>query len=158
MNKFKTEIKWGILFTIAGLLWVLLEKTMGWHDLQIDKHPIYTNFFAIVAIVIFILALREKRNNDLGGSMSWKQGFVSGIIISGVVALLAPLSQYITHTIISPKYFTNAITHAVDANKMTLESAETYFSLGSYIIQSVFFALVSGVVTSAIVAMFLKKK
>ena len=42
--------------------------------------------------------------------------------------------------------------------KMSLEEAEKYFSLQNYIIMSVVGALIMGVVTSALVALFVKKK
>ncbi len=90
--------------------------------------------------------------------MNWSQGFISGIVVSIVVAILTPLAQYITHTFITPDYFPNIIDHAVERGSMTREAAEEYFNLTSYILQSFFFALVVGVVTSAIVALFVRKK
>ena len=158
MKNFKTEIKWGVIFTVLALLWMVLEKALGWHDVHIDKHAIYTNFFAIIAIGVFVYALLEKRNKDLGGKMTWVQGLVSGVIISVVVAILSPLSQYITHELITPDYFQNAINYSVENNFMTEENAKTYFSFKSYLIQSAFGALGMGVVTSAIVALFVRKK
>jgi len=158
MIKFATEIKWGVLFTIAGLLWAVLEKTLGWHDENIAKHAIYTNFFAVIAIAVFAFALLEKRNKDFGGKMTWVQGFVSGIVISVVVAILAPLSQYITHEFISPNYFDNAIAHAVENAGMTQQNAETWFNFNSYTLQAAFGALAMGVVTAAVVALFVKRK
>ena len=133
MKKFVTEIKWGLIFTLAGLLWMLLEKTLGWHDVLIAKHAIYTNLFAIIAIIIFVFALIEKRNKDLGGKMTWAQGIVSGVIISFVVAILAPLSQYISHQLISPNYFTNAINYNVEIGALNQKNAETLFNIKSYL-------------------------
>lgn len=158
MKKFATEIKWGVLFTLAQLVWMFLEKTLGWHDTLIEKHAIYTNFFAIIAIAVFVFALIEKRNKDLNGKMTWTQGFVSGIVISVVVAILAPLAQYLTHEFISPDYFANAIDHAVTNVGMTQENAEAWFSFNSYVIQSTFGALAMGVVTAAIVSFFVRRK
>lgn len=157
MKNFKTEIKWGLIFTVSGLLWMVLEKALGWHDEHIDKHAIYTNFFAIIAIVIYVFALKDKRDNVLGGKMTWQQGFVSGMIISLVVALLSPLSQYLTHKIITPSYFENVINYTVENGAMTLENAKAYFNLSSYMIQSAVFALGIGILTSAIVALFMRK-
>ncbi|MFD2587529.1 DUF4199 domain-containing protein [Croceitalea marina] len=158
MKKFTTEIKWALLFTIAGLLWMLLEKILGWHDEHIAKHAVYTNFFAVIAIALYVFALVEKRNKDLGGKMTWFQGVASGMLISVFVAILSPLAQYITYEFISPDYFTNMITYVVENDKMTQNNAEVYFSLKSYLLQAAFGALGMGVVTSAIVALFVRKK
>lgn len=157
MKKFSIEIKWGAVFSIVSLLWMYLEKGLGWHDENIAVHAIYTNLFAIVAIILYVFALLDKRKNFFNGKMTWTQGFVSGIIISVVVAILSPLAQYITHEFITPDYFENAIENSV-LNGNTRENAEAYFNLKSYILQSFFFALVAGVVTSAIVALFVRKK
>lgn len=158
MKRFAIEIKWGIIFSVVSLLWMYLEKALGWHDKLIAKHAIYTNFFGIVAIIIYVFALLDKRKNFFEGKMNWSQGFISGIVVSIVVAVLTPLAQYITHAFITPEYFPNIIDHAVDRGSMTREAAEEYFNLTSYILQSFFFALVVGVVTSAIVALFVRKK
>ena len=158
MNKIAIEIKWGIIFTVSGLAWMYLEKILGWHDELISKHPIYTMLFSIVAILIFVFALKDKKKNYFQNQMDWKQGFLSGCIISLVVTLLSPLSQYITSVVISPNYFKNAIKFAVENNRMTLEDAQAFFNLKSYIFQAAFGGLSMGIVTSAIVAFFMKSK
>ncbi|WP_010228785.1 DUF4199 domain-containing protein [Gillisia marina] len=158
MNKIGIEIKWGVIFTIVALLWMVFEKSMGWHDLLIAKHAIYTNFFGILAVLIFVLALRDKKANFYNGIMTWRQGFVAGLIVTIVVTVLSPLSQFITSTYISPDYFNNVIAYSVEKGMMKQDQAEAYFNLKSYIIQATFGALVMGVVTSAAVAWFLKSK
>ena len=158
MSKFQIEAKWALIFTIAALLWMLLEKSLGWHDEHISKHAIYTNLFAVVAIAIYAIALVDKKKNFYNGTMSWTQGFISGTVLSVIIAILSPLAQYITQDIITPSYFDNAIAYATENNRMTKDAAETYFNLKSYILQSIFGALAMGVVTSAIVALFVRSK
>lgn len=157
MGNLRVEIKWALIFTVVALLWMVFEKAMGWHGPKIDQHPIYTNFFALVAIAIYVFALRDKKQS-LGGTMTWKQGFFAGVIISLIIMVLTPLSQYITHAFITPEYFPNAIAYAVDSENMTQEEAEQYFSMKNYIVQSAIFAPVVGIVTSAIVAIFVRSK
>jgi len=41
--------------------------------------------------------------------MTFLQGLLSGMVITLVVVLLTPLSQYISHSLISPDYFSNII-------------------------------------------------
>lgn len=158
MGKYKIEIKWGIIFTIVALLWMVLEKAVGLHDVHIDKHMIYTNFFAIPAIIMYVLGLREKREKFYEGKISWMQAFIAGILISMVVTILSPLSQWITSEIITPDYFTNIIEYSVSQNTMTREDAEKMFNLVSYVKMNFLFSLGMGIVTSAVVALFIKKK
>lgn len=151
------EIKWGIIFTLFSLLWMVFEKTMGWHDENIARHAVLTNLFAIPAIVIYVYAMLEKRKKQLNNIMTWKQGFLCGLMVTLVVAILAPLAQFITFQLITPDYFKNAIEYSVNIEGKDREEMESFFSLKNYIIQSVFGALVIGVVTSAIVALFVKR-
>jgi uncharacterized membrane protein len=157
MKKYAIEIRWALVFTGVALLWMVFEKMMGWHGEKIAVHPVYTNFFAIIAIAVYVFALRDKRQK-LGGKMSWKEGFIAGLIISILVALLSPLSQYIVHTFLSPEYFPNAIEYAVESEQLTREKASSYFNLQNYMIQSAIGAIILGVVTSAIVALFVRTK
>ncbi len=158
MKKYSIEIKWGVLFTIITLVWMVFEKSMGWHDENIADHPMYTMLFMIPAILLYIIALRDKRDNQLDGKMTWKQAFISGMIISLIVAILSPLSQWITHTYITPDYFENAIQYSVETHQYTLEAANKYFNLSSYIVLSTVWAFIAGLITSAIVALFVRKK
>ena len=158
MKKIGIEIKWAIIFAVVSLLWMFLEKSMGLHGANIEKHALITNFFAIPAIAIFVLALLDKRKNHYGGKITWMQGFLTGLVITAFVAVLTPLTQYVTHMYISPDYFTNAINFAVDNGKMELQQAQEFFNLRSYIFQSALGGVVMGLITSAIVAIFIRKK
>ena len=158
MKTIRIEIKWGVLFILAGLIWMVFEKTMGWHDVHIDKHATYSLFFAPIAILIYVLALMDKRSNYYGKRMTYTQGLIAGIIVTLVVVILTPLSQYIVSTYISPEYFKNVIDYSVTSGKMTQEAAEEYFNLRSYIYQAMAGAAIMGLITSAVVALFTRSK
>jgi len=158
MKKIKIEIKWAIIFVVMTLIWMFLEKLAGLHDEHIDKHSIYTNFIAIPAIAIYVFALLDKRKNFYKGAMTYKQGFISGLIITAIVTVLSPLTQYITSTIITPEYFPNMIRYSVETGKMTQQAAEDYFNLKNYLVEIVIGTPVMGVMTTAIVAIFTRKK
>ncbi|HZJ35206.1 MAG TPA: DUF4199 domain-containing protein [Gillisia sp.] len=158
MKKIKIEIKWAIIFVVMTLIWMFLEKLAGLHDEHIDKHSIYTNFIAIPAIAIYVFALLDKRKNFYKGAMTYKQGFISGLIITAIVTVLSPLTQYITSTITTPEYFPNMIRYSVETGKMTQQAAEDYFNLKNYLVEIVIGTPVMGVMTTAIVAIFTRKK
>lgn len=158
MEKYKTELKWGLIFTVILILWMVFEKLMGWHGENIESHAVMTNVFAIVAIVIYVVAFLDKRKNDYNGVMTWTQGFMTGFYITIVVAVLSPVAQYIIHTLVSPDFFDNMIDYSIQTGKMSRSEATGYFNLKSYMIQGVLGAFMMGVLTSAIVAVFTMKK
>lgn len=156
MMKFKTEIKFAVYFFIVTLIWMAGERLVGLHSTHIDKHMYYTNLYAIPAVLVYVLALKEKRKL-YNGMISYGQAFKAGLILTLFVTILSPLGQYITSTYITPHYFENAINYAVTNNKSTQEEAVAYFNLNNYLKQSVIGALVMGLVTTAIVSIFVRR-
>jgi peptidoglycan/LPS O-acetylase OafA/YrhL len=158
MKNLKIELKWAIVFTIALLAWMFLEKTLGWHEENIADHYWLTLLFMPIAILMYVLALREKRRRYYDKKMTWLQGFLSGLMVSVFVALLSPVAQYVTHNYITPEYFPNIIEYSVTNEIMTLKAANEYFNIQSYMLQSAIGALAIGAITSAIVAVFMRRK
>jgi hypothetical protein len=157
MNSIKTEIKWAILFSIMSLGWMVLEKASGLHGKYIDYHLYLTNLFAIPAIIMMVLALKEKKTLSYGGDMSYSQGLRSGVILSVFIAALSPLTQWITTYIITPEYFPNVIKRSVELGYFaTTAEAEAQFNFSNYVLQGLMGSLIMGVVTSAIAMIFLK--
>ncbi|MEX2595357.1 MAG: DUF4199 domain-containing protein [Salibacteraceae bacterium] len=159
MNNYKTELKWALIFVLMSLLWMVLEKLVGLHSTHIDKHMYLTNLFAIPAIVVYVFALIDKKKKDYNGYISYKQAFVSGLIITSIVTVLSPITQWIISEVITPEYFSNVIRYSVETGyHESLEEAEAFFNLKNYIFQSVIGSFVMGIVTTAIVAVFVRSK
>ncbi len=158
MKNYIIEIKWGIIFVIMQLAWMTMEMLFGFHDKNIANHAIITNFVMIPAVTIYVLALLDKKKNFFQGNMSYKQGLISGAIISVVVTIFSPATQYIVSMLITPEYFANIIKYSVENDLMTQTEAEEMFNLNSYIIQTLLFTPIMGIITSAIVAFFVRSK
>ncbi len=159
MKNIKIEIKWAIIFSVVGLLWMLLEKLSGLHGKYIDYHLYLTNLFAIPAIIVMVMALKDKKKNFYDGQMNYKQGLFSGIILSVFIALISPLTQWITSYVITPEYFPNVIKRSVELGYFkTTAEAEAQFGFQNYVIQGLIGALVMGIVTTAIAMIFIRTK
>lgn len=139
-----------------GLLWMFLERLTGLHSNHIDKHATYTNFILIPAILIYVFALLDKRKHFYNGKMTYKQGLITGLILTGIITLLSPLTQVISTYLVSPAYFTNVIKYTVENAKMTQIEAENYFNLKNYIFQGLIGAPIMGIITTLIVSIFTK--
>jgi hypothetical protein len=141
------------------LVWMVLEKLSGLHDRYIDYHLYLTNLFAIPAIWLFILALKDKKKHFYHGQITYNQGLISGIILSIIIALLSPLTQWITSYVITPEYFPNVIKRSVELGYYkTTEVAQANFNYPNYAKQGAIGALVMGILTTAIVMIFIRTK
>jgi len=159
MKHVKIEIKWAIIFSVVALLWMVLEKLCGLHGKYIDYHLYLTNLFAIPAIVVMVMALKDKKKSFYGGQMNYKQGLISGIILSAVIALISPLTQWITSYVITPEYFPNVIKRSVELGYFkTTAEAEANFNYQNYAVQGAIGALVMGLLTTAIAMIFIRTK
>lgn len=159
MNKIKVEIKWAIIFSVTTLIWMGLEKLIGLHGRYIDYHLYLTNLFAIPAIIVMVMALKDKKKSFYNGQMYYKQGLISGIILSAIIALFSPLTQWITSYIITPEYFPNVIKRSVELGfYKTVADAEANFNFQNYAIQGIIGALVMGIITTIVSMIFLQTK
>ena len=159
MKNIKIEVKWAIIFSIMGLLWMVLEKITGLHGKYIDYHLYLTNLFAIPAIIVMVMALKDKKQNFYGGQMTYKQGLISGIILSIMIALISPLTQWITSYVITPEYFPNVIKRSVEIGYYkTTEEAQANFNYKNYAVQGAISALLMGIITTAIAMIFIRTK
>ena len=157
MKKFAIEIKWGIRYAFLWILWLFIEKSTGYYEAKIADYVWYSLLFTFVTIFVYYVAIKEKKNDFFKGEMSWKQGCVTGIFLTIVMAILTPVCQIIFHKAIAPEFFPNMIEHSVSIGK-SREMAENYFNLTSFTLQNVFSTLSLGVVLSAIVALILQTK
>lgn len=158
MKAIQIELKWAVLFTVMSVGWIFLEKVTGLHDEFIEHHPVYTNFFAIPAILFYVLALKERKKKFYKSHFKYKNALISGIILSLMITLLAPLGTYVSVEYVSPEFFENAIEKSVEMDYYTADEAVAYFNTSNYMLQSLMFTPVFGLVTTLIVAIFVKSK
>ena len=157
MKKFAIEIKWGIRYAFLWILWLFIEKSSGYYEAKISDHALYSMLFGFIMLFVYYVAIKEKKKVFFKDEMNWKQGCVTGIFLTIVMAVLTPVCQIIFHKSIAPEFFPNMIEYSVSKGN-SREMAENYFNLTSYILQSIFATLSMGVVISAIMALFLQTK
>lgn len=154
---FKIEIKWAIIYSIIYIIWSLFERQMGWHTDKVLFHPVYNLLFLPLSIFILILALVDKKRNFYKNDISWKQAFISGIVVTVLITSIYPVVLYIVHNYISPEYFEKAI-EATVPKKFTIEEAKAYYNINKFISNSVFDKLSFGIVITACISYFIKTK
>lgn len=158
MKKITIEIKWAFINVFIFLAWMTLEKQLGYHTEKIKWQPLFNILYIFPTFVMYFLALKEKKNVFYKGNMNWKQGIISAILISFIIVVLSPLSQFIIHEFISPNFLENTINSTVINKKLSIEEAKEYTTLTSSIWKNISDTLSFGVVIGAIIAYILQTK
>jgi hypothetical protein len=157
MEKFKIEFKWASIFTSINLVWIYLEKYLGLHDEHIDFHSIVGLVMIIPLGFCIFFSLKQKREEYYKGKMTWQKAFVSGALLSLLVAGLSVGPVYVMSQYVSPDFFDNAITKSLERGANP-EMVNQFFNLNAYISQAIMFYLAFGVMISAVVGLILKRK
>ena len=164
----KTESKYGLIIGLAGFTWLLAEFIIGFHGKLADYHG-YSSLTAVAINIIGItLSIREKRNKEFDGKISFGQGMWTGLITSIIAGLVGIVGIVIYFQLVNPDFTKDMMAHAQQAvghdhhdPKEIMETAVSsmvYYSMNWFIIQKFFGAIISGVIISSLASVFLKKK
>jgi len=157
LAKYRVEVKWAMIIIAATWVWAGMERLCGLHDEHIEQMRFYTNFFILPFVFLYMGALIDKRRSDYRGRIVFKQGFRTALVVTGLLTVLAPVSQYVTHTVISPHFFDHAVAYVVAQGVLPEERAREFFSLGNYIRQTMFSTPIFGLLVAVFAALIVPK-
>jgi len=157
MKKIGIEIKWAAIITTFYCIWAYIENATGNHE-GFSNIIIFGMLFIFILILMMLLAFFDKKMNFYQGKWDFKQAFRFGLFLTGITALLNPVSHYIIHNSISPEYFSNLIEYQVAKGRETKEILLERYNFDSSMYQNMRDILSYGVVFSALLAYFLKTK
>jgi hypothetical protein len=158
MNGVRIELKWALIHSAMAIAWLAGEKALGLHDARIAVQPKVAPLVMIPSLLIYLLALREKRRVVFQGAMSWSGGFKSGMILTAFMVALSPIGWLLLGFVISPEFFANAARHVVEAGALTEMQAAAQFTLRNFIVTGIVAGAATGALFSALAAAFTRRK
>jgi hypothetical protein len=158
MKQFSVEFRWAFTFLLAQTLWIMFEKTLGFHGDKIQYQPLFSMLFNFILIAIYVLAIRDKKKKIYNNQMTWQEGFVSGLMLTLIIALFTTMTEYTKHNVISPYLLEDMKDLILAENRMTVEDANNYFSFSKTLSNTIFFTISIGVLITSIVAWIMKSK
>lgn len=158
MKKFAIEFRWGITYFLAYTLWLMLEKSAGFHDEKIMYQPVFHLLFFFVALTLYGFMLRDKKKNFFTNQMHWRDGFFSGLMYTFIIAMLSVMSVVTFHEWLSPHFLTDMKNLVVAQKQLTEEEATEFFSFSKVLSQHIYMILSQGAILSAMWSYFLKTK
>lgn len=156
MSNVKIEAKWGIILGLVTFVVFFLSKILGWQTAAtFDKHlSIAFGAFLIGNLGCLFLGLKEKREKDLGGVMTYIQGIKSGAIITVIAAIMGSLLLFVFANFLNPNFLPAMTEFSISKGEM---EAGQVMTITAFLSQFFTHSLIIGIVFSAIVAFFTKK-
>jgi uncharacterized protein DUF4199 len=158
MKKFAIEIKWAIRYIFVYIAWIFLEKYTGAYDAHFENYFLLSFGFYVLAFLIYLMAIKEKKIHYFGNNMDWKQGSISGIYMTVFIAILMPFAQIVIHKSIAPEFFPNMIKRSLANKNANPETIKELYNLTGYIWQTVILTLSVGVIYAAAASRVLRNK
>ena len=147
----RIELRYAVLTSLLVLLWLIMEFEIGLQDKYVAFHPYISLLAFLIPVVTYRLAIREKIEEKYG-KLSFKQAFVSGLLMTFFCSILAVPIQIGFQKLVNPDFFETMILHAAQSGKTSPEQALAFFNLRSYIIESTLYTFLFGVVLSLVFA------
>ncbi len=155
LKNLTTEIRWAFIFSALTILWMAIEKSLGYHGENIAGYHKFTFLFIPVTFLIYFLALRNTRNNR-GGITTYKESLVSGMLISIFIAILAPVTQMIIHNYVTPDFLSNLSHYAVSVDGIDADEADSFFTVSNYMKQTAIRAPITGTVITLLLSLIIR--
>ncbi len=156
MSRFKIELRWAFIYAGMAILWAIIGKMLGFDNNKIEYGFVFNTLILLPGFVIYVLAAFAKRKSQ-HGIITYKQVFISGVVLSVFIMCLGIFTTIISTKVISPDYFSNAITFFTDNKSMTNEQAMRQFNLNAFIFSGITGAIFTGVCFSLITGFIVKK-
>jgi len=153
---------------IAALIGIVLGLVMYMADM-IDpaNNTIASIIQMVVYVVAIVLAIKEHREEDLGGYISFGRAFTVGILTTLVLAIINAIWTYIFMSFIAPDMvdmIMDAQMQAMseqgmdeDAIEQAIEMSKGFMSPGMISVMSIFGSLFMGAIISLITSAIMKK-
>ncbi len=148
----KVETKWAVIISILAFLLFNFENLLGLHSPE--NYETWALVDLTLSLVLFVVAyllmIREKREDDYGGMLTWSQGFWAGAITTLLLIPLSTLLVYIYIAYINP-LFAVVFAEKNDLYDYNVDPAGLF--LTGHVISTILFGLLG----SLIFPIFLKK-
>lgn len=162
----KIAMRWGLYIGLANLIWLYVAYYLGLHTSGIMVFQVFMLVWFLLTLTGFVLALRAVKRQQ--PSLSYLGGVGAGAVAAAVSALVAIVMQVGYYKVVHPEWpevmakqtrehFTAEGMSPAEVDHRVEQSRDT-FTLTNYAVASAITALVTGVVLSAIIMVFLRSR
>src|ERR1017187_8024348 len=101
--------KWAVIYVITSIV-----ITFALQFLDVDQTTSPLRFLMYIPLIAFLLLAQKEYRDQLGGFMTFGQGFMAGFIYSVIVGILSAIFVYIYFTFLSPQVWEQVLSASRD--------------------------------------------
>ncbi len=165
-----TAMRYGLIWGLIAIVLGLLAHIMGWND-PVNPNPTMSLILGAISlgltITMLVLAVRQHRDQELGGYITFGRGFYTGFMTTLIYALIATVWAYILMNLIAPDMFAgieDKMISDLEAQGKSDEEIEMAVSFSSMFtspmaltVMTFFGSLIFGSLVSLVVGAVMKK-
>ena len=150
--KMLVELRYAVLTSVAGLLWLFVEFELGFQDKYIAIYPLVTLCSLVVPVLCFRQAFREK--SDIAGSrFTTGRAVLSGFLLSVFTSILSIPIQIFFLQLINPDFMADMIQYGATKSGLPQEAVAVYINLQSLVAENAIFTFVTSLMIGLILAL-----
>ncbi|MBN9351153.1 MAG: DUF4199 domain-containing protein [Chitinophagaceae bacterium] len=154
--RYKIEIKWAVYYSLFLIFYGIVAQISGLHDKYLSEEQNISLLLIIPAVLTYIFCLLDERKHSETGDLNYIQSLLGLVRLSIIILILTPLVLFISYNIVSPDYFKNQINYSVSNKILSLGDAQKVFTYWRYVLNSMGFQFITGIMYSAFVPLFIK--
>lgn len=163
----KTELKYGLIITLAGAAMLIIQDLAGLYGEHIQYLSAISWTGYIIPAVGLFLAIKEKRDKELAGSISYGKCISTGMLTSLISGILGTMVQFLFVSFVNPNFAEHLmdfqrqqmLDNGVPADQADVAMGMVQFMFSPLMMSVMAFvsAMVSGIIISLIAGAILKK-
>jgi hypothetical protein len=164
----KYEIKYGAITGAGICLWIIAEYLLGFHTDKMDVGEYSIYFVVLIPLITIYLGIKEKRDRQNKGVISFNYGVRTGLMISLIAAVITSLFIIFYFNFIDPKFFERGVQYQTQklilkgkTNKEIagqIENIRLTFSFVNQLLFAILGTVVTGFIISIVLSLILKRK
>lgn len=113
-TKGNVELKYGLIIGVGVSFWILLEYALGFHTTKLEIGRYSGYFSAIIPIIAYWFAIREKKNNVYGGSIKISQGLKTSFFVALLAGTILGIFMFSYLSWINPDFIDTSVTNEIE--------------------------------------------
>ncbi|TVR77466.1 MAG: DUF4199 domain-containing protein [Saprospirales bacterium] len=155
--KYKHEFRWAVVLTAFSGLWLFLAYLLGFLDKRIDLYLSLQSLWLIPASLIFYWAIKNLRDGQNKGELSFWQGVQSGTLIAVIAIPMHILLNLLFFYTLGAGFFEAAIQYSIELG-MDPRELEVFYSFPALLFRETTGLIAFGFIISLFLSMFLKRE